>query len=187
MKFERGDITATPVNSIEKLKLRYNLDKQGEGGGGVSDYDDLSNLPSIDGNSLTGDITSVLVDLIYPVGSIYMSVNSTSPQVLFGGTWEQIEDTFLLSAGSNYTAGDTGGEATHTLITDEIPSHGHSLTRNIPYGFAVMTTSGVRVGGGPNYYITENYNPYSVANTGGGKSHNNMPPYLVVYVWKRIS
>ena len=69
-------------------------------------------------------------NMIYPVGSIYMSVNSTSPSILFGGTWEQIEDTFLLTAGSTYTAGDTGGSATHT--PDGILSGGavgnHTLT-----------------------------------------------------------
>ena len=56
-----------------------------------------------------------IFELIYPVGSIYMSVNSTSPASLFGGTWEQIKDTFLLSAGDTYTAGATGGSATKNL------------------------------------------------------------------------
>lgn len=69
--------------------------------------------------------SSSIVDLIYPVGSIYMSVNSTSPQTLFGGTWVQLEDTFLLGAGNTYTAGSTGGSASHTLTTDELPAHTH--------------------------------------------------------------
>ena len=62
----------------------------------------------------------------YPVGSIYMSVNSTSPASLFGGTWEQLKDRFLLGAGDTYTNGSTGGESTHTLTVDEMPSHTHS-------------------------------------------------------------
>ena len=66
----------------------------------------------------------------YPVGSIYMSVNSTSPATLFGGTWEQIQDVFLLAAGSTYTAGDTGGSASHTLIVDELPSHVHTVPKH---------------------------------------------------------
>ena len=53
-------------------------------------------------------------DKIYPVGSIYISAASTSPATLFGGTWEQIKDTFLLAAGDTYTAGETVGEAEHT-------------------------------------------------------------------------
>lgn len=69
-----------------------------------------------------------IVDLIYPVGSIYMNVNSTSPATLFGGTWEQLKDRFLLGAGDTYTEGDTGGSANHTLTTDEMPSHNHTFT-----------------------------------------------------------
>lgn len=65
-----------------------------------------------------------LINLIYPVGAIYISTNSTSPQTLFGGTWQQIQDTFLLAAGSTYTAGDTGGNATHT--------HGYAHTHTTP-------------------------------------------------------
>lgn len=76
---------------------------------------------------------------IYPVGSIYMSVASTSPSLLFGGTWEQLEDRFLIGAGANHQAGDTGGAESvsytpggtvenHTLTTSEIPSHNHTFT-----------------------------------------------------------
>ena len=68
-----------------------------------------------------------IFDAVYPVGSIYMSVVSTSPATLFGGTWSQLEDRFLVGAGQTYTAGGTGGSATHTLTTDEIPSHTHGL------------------------------------------------------------
>lgn len=82
---------------------------------------------------------SSIVDLVYPVGSVYISTNSTSPATLFGGTWSQLKDSFLLGAGDTYTAGDTGGAASasytpsgtvgsHTLTTDEIPSHNHSFT-----------------------------------------------------------
>ena len=77
-----------------------------------------------------------LLDLVYPVGSIYMSVNNVSPQTFLGGTWTQIQETFLLAAGSNHAAGTTGGSATHTpsgsvtvnnhtLTVDEMPSHNH--------------------------------------------------------------
>ena len=82
------------------------------------------------------DRVADIAGLMYPVGSIYISVNSTSPATLFGGTWEQIEDTFLLAAGSSYTAGDTGGEAIHVLTSDEMPSHKHTFT-----GSQVSTSS----------------------------------------------
>lgn len=73
-----------------------------------------------------------IFNLIYPIGSIYLSENSTSPATLFGGTWTQIKDKFLLTAGDTYKAGNTGGSSTHkhttaghTLTTNEMPSHTH--------------------------------------------------------------
>ena len=62
----------------------------------------------------------------YPVGAYYMSSNSTSPAVLFGGTWTQITNRFIFAAGSGYSVNSTGGSATKTLVTDNIPSHSHS-------------------------------------------------------------
>ena len=64
----------------------------------------------------------------YPVGAIYISGNNTSPAYYFGGTWEKIEDKFLLAAGSTYTAGDTGGAETVTLTTATMPKHRHQIT-----------------------------------------------------------
>ena len=138
-------------------------------------------LSAKQGKVLKDGLDGVL-NLVYPVGSIYMSVNSTSPATLFGGTWVQIKDTFLLSAGDTYTAGNTGGEATHTLTTTEMPSHSHNAYLKAPFSiqtnggteFAVLYNSGTS----SNAYIT---------NTGGGQAHNNMPPYLVVYMWKRTA
>lgn len=87
-----------------------------------------TNIKTINNTSVLGNGNINIIDAIYPVGSIYMSVNSTSPATLFGGTWTQIKDTFLLSAGDTYTAGDTGGEATHTLTSGEMPIHNHTFT-----------------------------------------------------------
>lgn len=67
------------------------------------------------------------IDDIYPIGSIYMNINNINPEIVFGGQWEQIQDKFLLAAGSTYTGGDTGGEATHTLTVAEMPNHNHRL------------------------------------------------------------
>lgn len=82
-----------------------------------------------DGNQINTTYTkkSELLDLVYPIGAIYISVVNTSPATLFGGTWEQIKDTFLLSAGTNHEAGTTGGSATVTLETANLPSHTHSV------------------------------------------------------------
>lgn len=122
---------------------------------------------------------------IYPVGSIYISTVSTSPSTLFGGTWEQIKDTFLLAAGSTYAAGTTGGEATHTLTVNEMPSHSHYQKRywgssgsaNQAYTWGTEFTEAHAYGSQID----------TTHSTGGSGPHNNMPPYLAVYVWKRTA
>lgn len=136
-------------------------------------------------------IGSTSADKIYPVGSIYMSVNNVNPSTLFGGTWEQIKDRFLLSAGDTYQGGTTGGEATHKLTVDELPSHAH---RN-RYSWANGTRNTLCVSGTPISAVTgkEGYAHVdgdaidNTAYTGGSQAHNNMPPYLTVYVWKRTA
>lgn len=67
------------------------------------------------------------LNLVYPVGSIYWSSNNTNPGTLFGGTWTQIKDKFILAAGDSYTNGATGGAATVTLTVSNMPSHSHSI------------------------------------------------------------
>ena len=126
---------------------------------------------------------SDLLDLVYPVGSIYLSVNSTSPSTLFGGTWEQIKDTFLLGSGDDYTLGDTGGEATHTLTVDEMPSHNHSIEYKYPFNSGAL---GVYLPASDSNSKTGDA-PTAIKSTGGSQAHNNMPPYLVVSMWKRVS
>ena len=69
-----------------------------------------------------------LLNLVYPVGSIYWSSNNTNPGTLFGGTWTQIKDRFILAAGDSYSNGATGGAATVTLTVSNMPSHSHSFT-----------------------------------------------------------
>lgn len=161
-----------------------------------------------------------IVDLIYPVGSIYMSVNSTSPATLFGGTWEQLGGRFLLGADSSYSAGSTGGEKTHTLTTEEMPSHNHSGSTNTTgshtHSFGnneyIHTTNDGDTGadGGDNitgdkykyprskssasYHHPSATNSsgnhshsFSTSSAGGNSAHNNMPPYLAVYMWKRTA
>ena len=87
------------------------------------------------GNDIDTGITNIrqIFDLIYPVGSYYMSSSATNPGTLFGGTWEQITDRMIMAAGSTYAAGTTGGSDTHTHTTEghtltvaEIPAHTHT-------------------------------------------------------------
>lgn len=127
-----------------------------------------------------------IIDIVYPVGSIYMSVNAADPSELFSGTaWEKLEGRFLLGSSSTYANGATGGEATHALTIDEMPEHRHSIAypnAGGPYGDANISY--------PEGSDTEKTWLAEMCKTqsaGGSAAHNNMPPYLVVNMWKRIS
>ena len=145
-------------------------------------------------NSLDGKI-SAYWKTIYPVGSIYVSVSAISPAKLFGGTWTQIQDRFLLAAGSSYSAGSTGGEAEHKLTTSEMPRHSHDKSNGT--AVALNGTSGEvarsQVASGKDVYAFTATDIDSLsyggntATAGEGTAHNNMPPYLAVYVWKRTA
>ena len=157
-------------------------------------------------------LKQLILDSTYPVGSIYMSVNSTSPATLFGGTWSQLQNRFLLGAGSSYTAGNTGGAATVTLTTAQMPAHTHTFTGSSAttssdsHTHTVPNTKGDNSGSGNKceswssasasgrtVTTSSDSHTHTVtakgtnANTGGDGSHNNMPPYLVVYMWKRTA
>lgn len=125
-----------------------------------------------------------ILSKVYPVGSIYMSLSSTDPKTLFGGTWERLKDRFLLAAGAKYSVGATGGEATHTLTKDEMPSHNHYAAVSggtDSYGQNRTAISSFAI-------KTQGYSDSStIFATGGGDAHNNMPPYLAVYMWKRTA
>ena len=165
------------------------------------------------GGSLTvsGALTisgKTLVDMIYPVGSIYMSVNSTSPATLFGGTWTQLKNQFLVGGGDKYTPGTSGGSTTHThttaahtLTTDEMPSHRHNfvgdgskITQNDTSlnktGTAYSARGGINIGGD---WSTSGY--VAIGYTGGDGAHSHgdtgsassLPPYYAVYMWRRTA
>lgn len=147
----------------------------------------------------------VSLSSVYPVGSIYMSVNSTSPATLFGGTWERIQDRFLLAAGTKYAAGKADGEATHQLTAEELPDHRHTFTTNSAGAHTHQLgrnkdslASGSKYDKPNNASSTSDHGYTSTSDgahrhtgttdgAGGTQPHNNMPPYLTVYMWKRIS
>ena len=134
-----------------------------------------------------------LLNAIYPVGSVYISTVNKSPQSFLGGTWIQISGRFLLGAGANAAntvttygslaasainraAGERGGEVSHTLTINEMPSHSHSsATHNTEWETGSYRGNGNLASSG------------STGSTGGNGAHNNMPPYLVVYMWERTA
>ena len=88
-------------------------------------------------------VRSEIISAIYPIGSIYTSITDTDPATLFGvGTWERIEDCFLLAAGSKHSAGESGGEESVTLPVDQMPSHSHSASTS---GAGATVTKSARI------------------------------------------
>ena len=133
-------------------------------------------------------MVKINVDLIYPVGSIYMSVNSTNPSVYFGGTWKQWGNG-RVPVGVDTTQVDfnivekTGGEKTHSLSTNELP----------------QTIPRTRIATSGEWSLGEwgSHNPNQEAWTSclsgqydvpiGNEAHNNLQPYITCYMWKRTA
>lgn len=143
--------------------------------------DDDSDTRSV--ADVINNISQATVNSFYPVGSIYICANGNNPATLFGGTWQKIEGRFLLASGGGYTLGTTGGEASHVLTKAEMPAHDHAQTST---GKATNISSGT----GYTTAVTNTYGDtvnYRTGSNGSNAAHNNMPPYLVVNVWKRTA
>lgn len=203
-------VEGTPLNAdtFNDLENRILAACNGGGGGGgfSGDYDDLYNRPKINGVTLTGNKTTSdlgisyddltdkpviptlqsFLNILYPVGTIYTSVSNANPGLTMGGTWT------LFGAGKTLVGVDTtdtdfnasektGGEKTHTLTIDEMPSHNHNKLK-LRWG----TASGANAVYGSNG-TGNGSDRDSESYEGGGLPHNNMPPYITVYFWKRVS
>lgn len=159
-------------------------------------------------------IFPTIADMIYPVGAIYMSTNSTTPDTLFGGTWVQIKDSFLLACGDRHNNGDVGGAENIALTEAQLPQHRHSIpalsgtagSTNSAHRH-VIYSSGEQAAYGQGSYSsnldgssitkytgTDGAHSHSVTTTasntgytGSGNAHDNMPPYLAVYCWRRTA
>ena len=125
-----------------------------------------------------------ILDIIYPVGSVYLSWNSTDPKNLFGGTWTRLSGGFLYGCVSSVGTGNGTGTATnsHTLTINEIPSHRHD----------VLTVWGQAEGYGHiNVGSTSGANKADIRGlgtyAGGGKGHSHNIPYIAVFAWRRTA
>ena len=194
---------ATPVNDDDAANKKYVVDAIKTGGFGALDGATFTPSVSPDGvlswtndkgktnpasvnikgpKGEKGDPLSVLE--AYPIGSIYISTNETSPETLFGGKWSEIHGAFLFANSELHQAGEIGGEEAHTLTVDEMPSHQHS----IPYPNAAGPEEAAI--GYPAVSDTNKSWGAEMCQTksaGNGAAHNNMPPYLSVYMWERES
>ena len=138
----------------------------------------------------------------YPYGSIYMSIYNTDPEILFGGVWEKLQDKFLLSSGSTYELGSTGGSSTKTIAKANLPSYNLTVTdpgHTHTYTDYYATSSSKKTWdiNKTDYSVTSVGNTYTsrtsnsgatgitVASGGSGTAMDIMPPYEVVHVWKR--
>ncbi|MGN8627118.1 DUF859 family phage minor structural protein [Bulleidia sp. HCP3S3_F2] len=131
-------------------------------------------------------IRSVL-DFFYPVGSIYISTSSTfNPQTAWGGTWKKTADgRCLIGASDKYPLRSTGGEAEHTLTVNEMPTHRHYSSRVNWYNDLQTNGISVNIAAKSNLKVDGPYNYTDYA--GNSKAHNNMQPYLAVYIWERTA
>lgn len=129
-------------------------------------------------------IQQVLLDMVYPVGSIYMSVNNVSPATFLGGSWERYsKGTVLVGIDENdsdFAYDAHGGEKTHKLTISEMPSHTHTVTaRELSTNTPVGIVAGTRAAeGGDRDNIR-------TSGEGSGVAHNNLQPYITCYMWKR--
>ena len=136
--------------------------------------------------------TKALLDRFHPVGSIYESTDPANPGTFMGGTWESFgAGLVLVGAGNGYTAGDTGGEATHTLTKAELPAEGVGLTTNYNGADYPVKLYASNAAGGSQWpiatYGTNGVAAINTENLGSGQAHENMQPYVVVYRWRRTA
>lgn len=206
-------LSSTSTNPVQNKVVKTELGKKLSLSGGTmtgaittkgikltsgTDYGDtLPSSPATDQLFFQTVGSNFILDNVYPVGSIYMNVNGTNPGMLFGGFWEQIQGRFLLGRSSSYPAGSQGGEAEHTLSTNEMPAHSHNFSYTetdnnkswsdnivLKTGTAYPERLGVNMALGANW---SSVGYLALDNVGGNQAHNNMPPYLSVYIWKRTA
>lgn len=134
----------------------------------------------------------------YPVGSIYMSVSSTDPSTLFGGSWEQIQDKFLLASGGSYSAGSTGGSANAVVVKhfhqpstgDGFNAYMSGTVERVRVATSTASSSRYAIVGKKNASTADASGLRYAGSTdwtGSDGAGKNMPPYLAVYVWKRTA
>ena len=202
------------VLPTRKWAMKFRPTGNGVAFGKAAEYNNTFEITEDWSIRVAGKAASEFIrDIVYPVGSIYMSVNSVSPATLLGGTWEQLEDRFLLAAGSEYAAGTTGGKSSY--VAADMPKHSHTRdTMNITGQWrinadnsnagmdaqcsgsgaisAFQVTGAGCYGDGKGWSLAGGFNfnaenawTGSTSEVGTNDTATIMPPYLAVYMWKR--
>lgn len=174
------DLTHSPDGTSKKFTKQNLLKEINSRAGDIES--DVSDLESAVAN---------ILNLVYPVGSIYTNAtDDTNPGTLLGvGTWEAFGQGRVMvgkaSSGTFATAGATGGAETHTLTTTEMPSHTHAqyVSANPGTGGPGIRVDYNRDASGASAY----FQGISTGSAGSGNAHNNLQPYIVVYMWKRTA
>ena len=160
---------------------------------------DIGAVPTnrtVNGKALTGNITLTVDDIgtsaiflaSHPIGSLFETTVATNPRTLYGGTWAAWgggrTPVGVNTADTDFsTVEKTGGEKTHVLTVEEMPSHNHEL---IMRNGSVTNSYYGDPQGGTGGDATYQMNAY-IGHTGGGQAHNNLPPYITCYIWKRTT
>lgn len=203
------DFRGVRVELLDNNKIKYTIARLGDSNDYTLDelYQMIKQLQDdnkVLSSQITNNTTSGSIFLkVYPVGSIYISTSSENPGNIYGGTWEEYGKGRTLvgvdETNKNFsTVEKTGGEETHTLTIDEMPSHNHEgliyvagLTTRTDY----VPTMKIYFEDGK-YYMWSGNNTIQYGGqapigksekTGGSQAHNNLQPYITTYMWKRTA
>lgn len=202
----KGVAIGKPATQDNKLDVKFNTRIDGS----LSTGGEVSSSSNIKASGTLYQKGKTLLDTFYPVGSIFITTVNTNPSSYMGGTWQRFGNGQTL-VGVNENDGDfntvqkTGGEKRHVLTKDEMPRHSHEArdvnghkayfwawtggphpapTLWIPGG---NVSGGAMPAGGNPLMSKQSWEGYTTTDTGGGKSHNNLQPYITVYMWKRTA
>ena len=164
---------------------------------GTEASEKVQNSVNADNAEKLSDKTLIeILKLVYPIGSIYTSRENTNPSTLFGfGTWEQISGKFILAANEKYPVDDTGGFETVTLEKKHLPKLSGSMQMrrwgtgamiSDAEGILKITDDGGTAYSAANSNSKQGYHKVTVS-FGEDQPHDNMPPYLAVYMWQRTA
>ena len=205
------DFRGVRVELLDNNKIKYTIAKLGDSNDYTNEelYQMIKQLQDdnkVLSSQITNNTTSGSMFLkVYPVGSIYISTSSENPGNIYGGTWEEYGKGRTLvgvdSSDSDFsTVEKLGGEKTHTLTIDEMPSHNHvermfldqsgySSVKPAGYAYYIYSTQSSNVITWANAQIS-NMNYWRIGDTedkGGSQAHNNLQPYITTYMWKRTA